>query len=66
MLLINDKPKINYSCQMHGELDVSEAMFFHVNLSDGTEYKSSRRCAKCLISLFEINLLPLIEVENKQ
>jgi hypothetical protein len=61
----NDKEKkYEYSCVIHGNLDLSELMYIKVFPCNGEMYKSKSRCVKCLIELFENSFLPLIEREE--
>ena len=60
MIIDFDKMPPKFRCQVHGPLKNHLVFQFTIE-----EESSSARCFKCLASLIEKKLLPLIEMENE-
>ena len=53
----NEDEKTTYSCPIHGRLENIEAMYIQVDAR--SQYRSERRCVKCVIKAFEDSFVKL-------
>jgi len=52
-----------FKCPTHGEISDAESLFLTVHLKDGN-YRSKRRCIKCIIYFIESTFSELEEIND--